>query len=195
MNSCRSQPCQNGGQCHNQGTSYYCQCAPGYRGNRCENGECYFLVLIDTLQLNHRWLKRGKQAFYNKLLHLWLSEIKSNPLTWFLITNSSLRLERIHTISKMLNLHCIYLFSATQPKTHKFIVAALLLQACCLFLLPGRYQANARIRTYRLLWVDALLLAVSRLNKLDLLFIHKLDQVCNHQVASQTWRNLIKPTD
>ena len=121
MNSCRSQPCQNGGQCHNQGTSYYCQCAPGYRGNRCENGECYFLVVIDTLQLNHRWLKRGKQAFYNKLLHLWLSEIKSNPLTWFLITNSSLRLERIHTISKMreFSLHLLILcYTAKNARVH-----------------------------------------------------------------------------
>ena len=140
-------------------------------------------------------VERGIQAFYNKLLYRRLSEIKTNPLIWLLITNSSLRLERIHTISKMLNFHCIYLFSATQPKTHKFIVAARLLQACCLFLLPGRYQANARIRSYRLLWVDALLLVVNRLNRLDLLFIHKLDQVCDHQVASQTWCNLMKPTD
>ena len=41
MNSCRSQPCQNGGQCHNQGTSYNCQCAPGYYGNHCEHGKCW----------------------------------------------------------------------------------------------------------------------------------------------------------
>ena len=41
MNSCRSQPCQNGGQCHNQGTSYYCQCMPGYYGNHCEHGKCW----------------------------------------------------------------------------------------------------------------------------------------------------------
>ena len=39
MNSCRSQPCQHGGFCQNNGTSYYCQCSPGYQGNHCEKGE------------------------------------------------------------------------------------------------------------------------------------------------------------
>ncbi|XP_031986932.1 protein crumbs homolog 2 isoform X4 [Corvus moneduloides] len=47
INECESQPCQNGGLCHDLVNGFLCQCLPGYSGvecavniNECEEGPC-----------------------------------------------------------------------------------------------------------------------------------------------------------
>lgn len=37
---CSSSPCQNGGKCVELISGYYCSCATGYNGDRCEIGIC-----------------------------------------------------------------------------------------------------------------------------------------------------------
>lgn len=36
---CKKNPCMNGGVCEYWETEYICQCAPGFYGEICENGE------------------------------------------------------------------------------------------------------------------------------------------------------------
>ena len=39
LDECESDPCENGGDCHNGNNAYSCRCMPGYTGTNCETGE------------------------------------------------------------------------------------------------------------------------------------------------------------
>ena len=39
FDDCSSNPCMNGGTCHDHHNRYSCNCAFGYEGVRCETGE------------------------------------------------------------------------------------------------------------------------------------------------------------
>ena len=39
VNECSSNPCNNGGSCSDLVNSYTCECAEGYDGLYCDNGE------------------------------------------------------------------------------------------------------------------------------------------------------------
>ena len=36
--NCQSNPCDNGGTCHNVNDSYICKCLPEYKGDNCDEG-------------------------------------------------------------------------------------------------------------------------------------------------------------
>merc|ERR1739842_265945 len=38
-NPCTSHPCQNGGECYDEGRTFFCDCKEGFFGNRCENSK------------------------------------------------------------------------------------------------------------------------------------------------------------
>ena len=38
IDECASNPCQNGGTCHDDIDSYTCDCVPGYEGDDCQIG-------------------------------------------------------------------------------------------------------------------------------------------------------------
>ena len=42
---CNPNPCQNGGKCTGEGSTYRCECLSGFAGDNCEGGwfseECY----------------------------------------------------------------------------------------------------------------------------------------------------------
>lgn len=42
VNECASQPCRNGGVCHDYVNSFVCKCPPGFNGIQCEHNilEC-----------------------------------------------------------------------------------------------------------------------------------------------------------
>ena len=44
---CISNPCQNGGVCSNGINEYTCDCAQGYNGTSCENG--------NNITIQHHW--------------------------------------------------------------------------------------------------------------------------------------------
>ena len=39
LDECESDPCENGGECHNGNNTYTCSCMPGYNGTNCETGK------------------------------------------------------------------------------------------------------------------------------------------------------------
>ena len=39
LDECESDPCENGGECHNGNNAYSCTCMPGYNGTNCETGK------------------------------------------------------------------------------------------------------------------------------------------------------------
>ena len=44
INECASNPCKNEAQCNDKVNGFECQCAAGYSGTNCENGELTFLL-------------------------------------------------------------------------------------------------------------------------------------------------------
>ena len=38
IDRCNPDPCQNGATCNNFGTSFTCDCTPGFAGTVCDNG-------------------------------------------------------------------------------------------------------------------------------------------------------------
>ena len=51
INECESSPCKNGAICLNQIGSFDCRCAPGFTGDRCENGK---VLMYMAVWLNER---------------------------------------------------------------------------------------------------------------------------------------------
>ena len=39
IDECSSNPCQNGGTCHNEENQFRCDCVTGWQGTRCQIGE------------------------------------------------------------------------------------------------------------------------------------------------------------
>ena len=45
---CNPNPCQNGGHCEGQGSTFRCECLSGFAGDHCENSK-YAILVVDIL--------------------------------------------------------------------------------------------------------------------------------------------------
>ena len=75
LNECDSDPCQNGGDCHNGDNTYTCSCTAGYSGDDCEIGADF---IPDTIMLK---LATGARSLYYPS-HIQIHFILVWPTSW-----------------------------------------------------------------------------------------------------------------
>jgi len=51
IDECSSDPCENGGTCHDGVNSYSCSCAPGFIGRNCEKSNYVSTYVVTVVRL------------------------------------------------------------------------------------------------------------------------------------------------